>query len=144
MPSTPDQPDHPDDDSLGESFWSVARQLRHRSMQTLAPFGITPGQNRAISVLLRHGPMRLGDLAEHLHIAPRSATEVADALEERGLIARSPDPADRRATVITLTTGGEHLGAQVRQARSAEADAFFSTLSPEDREALTRILRSLR
>jgi DNA-binding MarR family transcriptional regulator len=42
--------------------------------------------------------MRLSELSEHLHIAPRSATEVVDALESRGLVRRRPDPDDRRAT----------------------------------------------
>jgi DNA-binding MarR family transcriptional regulator len=133
-----------DDETLAEAFWSVARRLRHTTHATVAPFGITPGQARAVGVLGRHGGMRLSDLAEHLRIAPRSTTEVIDALEELGLVLRSPDPADRRATLVALTAEGERLGAAVRSARRAEAEAFFGRLSDADRDALTRILRSLR
>jgi DNA-binding MarR family transcriptional regulator len=133
-----------DDETLAEAFWSVARRLRHLTHATVTPFGITPGQARAIGVLRRHGGMRPSDLAEHLRIAPRSATEVIDALQERGLAERSPDPADRRATLVALTDEGDRIGAAVRSARAAEAEAFFGQLSDTDRETLAQILRSLR
>ena len=134
----------PDDETLAEAFRSVAHRLRHLTHDTVAPFGITPGQARALGVLRRHGGMRLSDLAEHLRIAPRSITEVIDALQERGLAERSPDPADRRATLVALTAEGERLGGAVRAARRDEAEAFFGRLSDADRDALARILRTLR
>jgi DNA-binding MarR family transcriptional regulator len=138
--------DDPDtgDDSLPELFWSVARQLRHRSARTLAPWDISPSHSRALAVLQRHGVMRLSELAEHLRIAARSTTEVVDALEERGLIDRQPDPHDRRATLVTLTDDGTRVGNAIQQARADETAAFFSALNAEDQAELTRILRTLR
>lgn len=134
----------PDDETLAESFWSVARRLRHLTLETVTPLGVTPAQARAVNILHRHGPMRLSDLAGHLRIAARSATGVVDALQERELVLRSPDPEDRRATLVTLTRRGERVADDLRSARVAEADAFFSTLSPDDRESLSRVLRALR
>jgi DNA-binding MarR family transcriptional regulator len=132
------------DETLAEAFWSVARRLRHLTHDTVAPFGITPGQARALGVLQRHGGMRLNELSDHLRIAPRSTTEVIDALQQSGLVERSADPLDRRATLVALTEDGTRVGAALRSARSAEADAFFGRLSDADRGALTRILGSLR
>jgi DNA-binding MarR family transcriptional regulator len=142
MPEVPTPEE--DDETLAEAFWSVARRLRHTTHATVTPLGITPGQARALGVLRRHGRIRLSDLADHLRIAPRSTTEVIDALEEHGLAQRSPDPADRRATLVTLTAEGEDLAAAVRAARRAEAEAFFGRLSDADRDDLARILRVLR
>ncbi len=133
-----------DDETLAEAFWSVARRLRHLTHDTVTPLGVTPGQARALGVLRRHGEMRLSDLAYHLRIVPRSATEVIDALEELGLVGRSPDPADRRATLVALTAEGVRIGEGVQAARRAEADAFFGRLGDADRDELARILRSLR
>jgi DNA-binding MarR family transcriptional regulator len=133
-----------DDETLAEAFWSVARRLRRLSHDTITSLGITPGQARATDVLLRHGGMRLNELSDHLHIAPRSTTEVVDALQEHGLVERSPDPQDRRATVVTLTTEGERVGRAVQSARVQEGESFFGRLSDADREALARILHSLR
>jgi DNA-binding MarR family transcriptional regulator len=132
------------DESLSEAFWSVARKLRETSQETLAPWDITPAQLRALRVLKRHGPMRLSVLSDYLHIAARSATEVADALEARGLIGRRPDPGDRRATIVELNEAGVSVLDAIRAARGAEADQAFGRLSETDRADLARLLRKLR
>jgi DNA-binding MarR family transcriptional regulator len=130
-------------ESLSEAFWGVARRLRHLNRETMAPWDVTPAQWRAINVLVDHGPLRLGDLAERLHIAPRSTTEVVDDLERRGLVERHPDPADRRATLVALTGDGEAAATAIRTARTAEAERFFGSLSAADRDHLSRILHDL-
>jgi DNA-binding MarR family transcriptional regulator len=132
------------EDGLAESFWGVARRLRHLTRETLEPWNVTPSQSRALAVLMRHGSMRLSELAEHLRIAPRSATEVVDDIEGRGLVSRRPDPVDRRATLVALTPAGASAGEAIVKARQAEAERFFGSLSADDRAHLSRILRSLR
>jgi DNA-binding MarR family transcriptional regulator len=133
-----------EDESLSEAFWAVARRLRHLTRETLSPWDVTPSQSRALSVLIRHGDQRLSELAEHLHIAARSATEVVDDLQRRGLVERRPDPADRRATLVALTEPGAVTGGAIAAARQAEAGRFFGSLSPADRAHLSRILQELR
>ncbi|MEU6077617.1 MarR family transcriptional regulator [Micromonospora sp. NPDC047074] len=132
------------EDGLAEAFWAVTRRLRHRTREALAPWDVTPGQSRALGVLIRHGALRLSALAEHLRIAPRSATEVVDDLEARGLVRRRPDPADRRATLVTPTDGGVRAGAAIHAARRTATADLFGRLAPADREQLARILRTLR
>ena len=130
-------------ESLSDAFRAVARRLRTQTQRALAPWEVTPAQARALGVLTRHGSLRLGALSEHLHIAPRSATEVVDALEERGLVERRADPADRRATLVALTARGDDVAGGIRAARAAEAEEFFARLAPGDRTALARILGTL-
>jgi DNA-binding MarR family transcriptional regulator len=132
------------DETLSEAFWSVARQLRHTSQETLAPWDITPSHFRALRVLMRRGVMRLSELSDHLHIAARSTTEVVDALETRGLVERRPDPDDRRATLVVLTEHGTSVLDAIRTARGTEAQRAFGRLSQADRAHLARILRKLR
>lgn len=131
-------------ESLADAFRGVARQLRHQTQRALAPWDVTPSQARALGVLTRHGPVRLGALSEHLHIAPRSATEVVDALAEAGLVERRPDSEDRRAILVALTSRGEEVAAGIQAARAAEAEGFFARLDEADRTSLARILRTLR
>ena len=97
----------------------------------------------ALRVLKRHGTMRLSELSDHLHIAPRSTTEVVDALEARDLIQRRPDPHDRRATLVELTEHGGSVLDAIRAARGTDAEQVFGRLSPADRANLARILRLL-
>ena len=129
------------DETLAEAFWAVARRLRDASQETLAPWDITPAQLRALRVLRRHGVMRLSELSDRLRIAPRSATEVVDALEARGLAQRRPDPGDRRATLVEVTDDGSGV---LDAVRGTEAERVFGRLSPADRSQLARILGKLR
>ncbi len=146
MPAGPDSagPDSAGDESLSEAFWDVARRLREISQETLAPWEITPAHLRALRTLKRRGTMRLSELSEHLHIAPRSTTEVVDALESRGLVRRRADSGDRRATLVEVTEPGVALLDAIRAARGTEAERVFSRLSPADRADLARILAKLR
>jgi DNA-binding MarR family transcriptional regulator len=132
------------DETLSEAFMSVARQLRDTSQDFLASWDISPSQLRALRVLMRHGAMRLSELSGYLHIAPRSTTEVVDALQTRGLVERQPDPGDRRATLVEVTERGASVLDSIRVARGTEAERAFDRLSQADRATLARILRKLR
>jgi DNA-binding MarR family transcriptional regulator len=121
----------------------VARQLRHGTRDTLERWNVTPGQARALAVLTRHGLIRLSELSEHLRIAPRSTTEVVDALEEAGLVERRPDPHDRRATLVAVTDRGAAIAKEIHAARRVAAQRFFGVLGAADRAHLVRILRRL-
>lgn len=132
------------DSGLAELFFAVSRRLRHFSRESLEPLDVSPSQARALGVLMRHSPRRPSSIAEHLRIAARSATEVVDDLQARGLVERTPDPADRRAVLVALTPAGQAVGERMRAAQHAEADRFFEALDPADRAELERLLRKLR
>jgi len=133
-----------EDESLPEAFWAVARRLRQHTRVALEPWDLSPSLARALRVLSRHGSVRLSTLAEHLRIAPRTATEVADDLSRHGLASRHPDPGDRRATLLSLTAAGEAAADAIRAARNASGEEFFAALSPTDKTNLSRILGKLR
>ena len=87
--------------------------------------------------------MRPSALAERLHIAARSATEVVDALEAAGLVERTPDPDDRRATLVRPTDAARGELAEVDRVRRQQSERFLAVLSERDRKSLDRILRIL-
>jgi DNA-binding MarR family transcriptional regulator len=131
-----------DEPSLDELLVGAARALRRRWTTDLG-HDLSPHDARALRVVGHHGPTRLGVVAEHLRIAPRSATDVVDRLEARGLVRRSPDPDDRRAMTVSLTANGEAALAEVDEARRSGAAAFFEPLSERDRTTLARLLARL-
>jgi DNA-binding MarR family transcriptional regulator len=49
---------------------------------------------------------RLTDLARGANMTPQAMGELVDELEGLGYVARTPDPTDRRAKLITLTESG--------------------------------------
>ena len=122
---------------------AASRGLRRGWAESIAHTGLAPHQARALRVIATEGPLRPGILAERLRITPRSVTEVVDALIERGLVNREPDPSDRRAMVLSLTSAGEELGAEVRACRAAHTRSVFGSLSEEDQETLLALLDRL-
>ena len=145
-PSPPDtgSADPAGDEALADAFGAVARQLREKSAETLAPWDITPAHLRALRTLSRHGTMRLSELSDRLQVAPRTATAVVDALEARGLVRRRADPGDRRAILVEVTEHGAGVLAEIRAARGTEAGRVFGRLTPADRAELARILSKVR
>jgi DNA-binding MarR family transcriptional regulator len=138
-------PRMPDDDAetLGELLVRVTRGQRRRWREALAPWDLSPHHVRALRVVTDRSGTRLSELAEALHIAPRSATEVADALQARGLVERTADPTDRRAVVLTPTEEGRRVQAEIAAARAADNRDLFARLDADDRATLARILRTL-
>ncbi|TPG19468.1 MarR family winged helix-turn-helix transcriptional regulator [Pedococcus bigeumensis] len=128
---------------LSELLMRSARAMRRRWSDSLAPWDLSPHQARALRVVRRHESARMGTIAAHLRIAPRSVTEVLDGLEERGLVRRVPDPTDRRAVLVELTDAGLSLLAEVDAARDGESATYLSVLSVRDRAHLARLLRKL-
>jgi len=130
-------------DQLGDLLMRVARTQRRRWRDALAPWDLSPHQARALRVVCERDGVRLSDLAGALHIAPRSATEVADGLQERGLVERTADPGDRRAVVLRPTDEGRRVREEVGRARDADSAELFARLDAADRAELARLLRAL-
>lgn len=133
---------HPSD-STGDLLMAAARRVRHAYAEALDEWGTTPSQSRALRVIAAAEPMRPSALAASLRITPRSATEVADALESHGWVVRSPDPTDRRATTLALTPSGRQLLAHVDEAGGLAGERVLDVLDDRDRRTLRRILSTL-
>lgn len=137
---------------LSDQLHAVNHRLRRGWMAELTPYDLSPHQHRALAAVVRstrhegattqddQEGMRLNELAEQLRIAPRSATEVIDLLEAKMLVQRGPDPADRRATRVSVTLQGQRLYARVRSERLKQAEDFFAVLGEGDRVELSRLL----
>ena len=137
------RPEHPTrrDEHTGDLVMALARRVRRAYADALAEWHMTPSQSRALRVLAsRPDGMRPSVLAEELRIAPRSATEVADALVDRGWVQRAADPTDRRASVLTLTDSGRDLGGRIEGARREASERVLDVLPPAQRRTLHQIL----
>jgi DNA-binding MarR family transcriptional regulator len=71
-------------------------------------------------------------------------TKRLDHLERAGLIARGPDPDDRRGTLITLTPAGRELIDRATEAHLANEARLLAALPRADRQALAGLLRRLQ
>jgi DNA-binding MarR family transcriptional regulator len=122
----------------------VVRRQRRASQDQLEGLGVTPGQVRVLRTL-RHaeGALRVSELAERLGIVPRSATSVVDSLENTGLVVRSADPGDRRATLVSLTDQGAKVLQSVRRRKRDALISQVERLDGQQQSALLALLRHL-
>ncbi|BBJ46811.1 MarR family transcriptional regulator [Streptomyces antimycoticus] len=104
---------------------------------------LTPSRQAALGALDTHGPMRISALATRLGIALPTTSRMVDLLDASGWIERTPDPEDRRASLIALTDPGRQLLHTVRHEAAARLAARIETLSPEERRALYAALPAL-
>jgi DNA-binding MarR family transcriptional regulator len=92
----------------------------------------------------REGSMRVGDLARELRITVGGTSKLVDRMEEVGLIARKPDPDDRRASRVALTTAGKRkLNAAVKSYEAEVAAILDGVLSPEEQWQISRYVSRL-
>jgi DNA-binding MarR family transcriptional regulator len=71
-------------------------------------------------------------------------TKRLDRLEQAGLIAREPDPDDRRGTLIRLTPAGRRLIDKVTEAYLANEKRLVGALTAAERRQLADLLRKLQ
>jgi DNA-binding MarR family transcriptional regulator len=91
-----------------------------------------PARLSALATLAAHGPMRPGDLAAREQISPPTLSRTLAALADAGLIGRTHDPADQRASLLTVTPAGQEVLALVRAARTRALQARLEQLDGPD------------
>ncbi|MER5732623.1 MarR family transcriptional regulator [Streptomyces sp. NPDC002138] len=130
-------------------YEELARQLTgigavKRDLARTLPADCPPGSAAVLTVLDRHGEMRLSRLAELLAIdisvTSRHVTHVAD----RGWIAREADPGDGRSRILRLTPSGRALLLELGARYTAALERTLGDWSAEDITVLTTLLARLR
>ena len=113
----------------------LARRLRTERSDS----SLTLSQIAALATLDRHGSMTPGELAAHEKVQPPSMTRVLAALEDAGLVDRSPHPTDGRQSMLSLSAAGRRLLTDDRRRRDAWLAQQMSDLSDEELEALRQV-----
>jgi DNA-binding MarR family transcriptional regulator len=87
-------------------------------------------------------------LSEAMGIDRNNVSVIVDGLEQRGLVARSPGAADRRARQLLLTPRGKALWRRFRLNVRAANERILSPLKPTEREhfldMLVRVVQAHR
>jgi DNA-binding MarR family transcriptional regulator len=103
-------------------------------------------ESAAYGLLLRledAGRQRATDLAAYFGVGKATMSRQLRALEELGLVARTPDPADGRAILVQLTDEGRARFQRVRQARRAKYARRLAAWERAEVAELARLLHRL-
>lgn len=139
---------------LDASAMAVVGRLLHvgalvqtRADQRLRGHGISYTELDVLATLRRSGaPYRLSPttLRKSVLLTSGAMTACLNRLEQRALICRSPDKADRRSLMATLTAEGVRLIDDAIATHFAEAARMIAGLAPAERTELAHLLRKVR
>ncbi|MDA0183012.1 MarR family transcriptional regulator [Solirubrobacter phytolaccae] len=124
------------------ALYRLGRVQRAIARDALAELG---GQGfAALAVVHRDGPARVSEVAEHLSVDLSVASRQVAALALAGYVEREPDPDDRRATRIHLTTAGTRVLRDSHRRMVATAETALNAWSAQDVTSLAAQLERLR
>jgi DNA-binding MarR family transcriptional regulator len=111
----------------------TARRLRQE-----AGTALSPTQSAALATIERRGPLTPSEVAAIERIQRPTATRILTRLEDAGLIERAADPADRRSSLLTITSAGRALLRRQRTRKNAFLAQRLDGLDPDELATLDR------
>ena len=108
-------------------------------------FGTTLPRFDVLAALDRHTEgMTMGALSSSLLVSNGNVTALVQALVRDGQVALEPSPADRRASVATMTPAGKAYFDALASVHHGWIEAMFADLSPSQRELMFDLLGALK
>jgi DNA-binding MarR family transcriptional regulator len=130
---------------LMEECFKINRQLVAAVGKLTDGSGITGPQWGVLGELGGpHAPLTVAQAARHLGMARQGVQRVADLLQEKGLIEYVENPSHRRAKLAAVTVAGRQLLTRLQEHESQWAQEAAGGLNPDDVQAATRLIRSIR
>ncbi|GIF48148.1 DNA-binding MarR family transcriptional regulator [Asanoa ferruginea] len=123
---------------------ALRRLSRRRTAEAVAVPPLPEAQRELLFVVANQPGVGIAGAAQALDLAGNSVSTLVNALVDQGLLHREPDPADRRAARLTLTTRAQERMAAWRAARAALIGQALDRAAPEDRAAIEAALPALR
>jgi DNA-binding MarR family transcriptional regulator len=119
-------------ESLERELVTMARRLRglQRTLAEEAHPDLEPAQYALLNHVEVLAPVRMADLVAALEVDKGPVSRACARLEEQGLLRRTADKADARATLLTLTAAGKRKLASARKKRNRQLGDLLADWSP--------------
>jgi DNA-binding MarR family transcriptional regulator len=135
-------------DRSGALLREVAR-LYTRAQRVVAECcRATNTQCHLLGELARSGPLPLSELGTRVMLEKSWVSRAVDAMVERGLVTKAPNPADARSLLVTLTKEGRRTADELERTLTSHAEQLLGALTPKERASveasLVLLMKALR
>ncbi len=129
-------------DAVGTQLMRLVRLLerKHAQYQADHPDAVERATYILLVQLVKDGPQRAGALAESVHSDPSTVSRQIAQLVRLGLVERTADPEDGRATLVGATVEGLRVFEENRRNRNAHIAALIAGWNPADRHRFADLL----
>jgi DNA-binding MarR family transcriptional regulator len=117
--------------------------FRQLLWQKSAPLDLTYAQSQVLFYVGDNPGCHMGDVAKAFAVTLPAVTQTVDRLEQKQFVARSADPADRRAFVLELTRRGAEVAAELQAVRMRGLERVVARLSVVQRQQVISGLEAL-
>ncbi|MEM9565908.1 MAG: MarR family transcriptional regulator [Actinomycetota bacterium] len=94
----------------------------------------------ALTLICQKGPMRMGELAELMHITPASTTRAVGCLVDKGFVERVRAEDDQRSIVVMATMEGRERYGEIARRVQYGLDQILADFSPDEQAQLAEYL----
>jgi len=122
---------------LARATDAVSRHAR----ADIARHGLADAEFGVLEVLRHKGPLPVCQVQRRILLQSGSTTYVVDKLVRRGLVRRTPNPKDRRGTILALTPAGRRLIARIFPEHARAIRRAMAALSPADLKRAASLVR---
>lgn len=122
---------------------ALVRRFALSERADVACCGVTVAQAATLETLHSVGPMRQGDLGRRLGVTTSTLTRNLERLASDGLVSRTADPEDARASRVALTAAGRRAAARLGEQEEEFGRTILDRLPPERRVATLEALQDL-
>jgi DNA-binding MarR family transcriptional regulator len=116
---------------------------RHKWAAQCQAYGLSMTHFQVLAILDAEGPTPMSRLADELGVGDSNLTGIIGRLEERGVVARVHDDADRRMVRAQLTAAGVDMLRRVEDARLAHMRQLVESLSADEKRTVLSGLKTL-
>jgi DNA-binding MarR family transcriptional regulator len=134
----------PRTETILSDFRATMAELKCVGSERLLRHGVSMTQLHILHMLERHGQMPMSRLADVLDVSVSNATGLVDRMEERGLIARTRVPEDRRVVLVEISEAGLAMLDDAESLRNDLMRRVLARIEPSHLAAIAGAMTDLR